>query len=119
MEQVEIDFYPRCDDASLPPNSALVQWADYLVDATERRTGRLPIIKVPLNPWPSDPYLSKMGRWYNLGLVRGVEALSLAPFVRMFHWEKEDVDRIVAAAKMDICLKMTNFQQSGVTCKAV
>jgi hypothetical protein len=61
------------------------------------------VIKAPLNPWPSDPYLSKMGRWYNLGLVRGVEAL--APFVRMFHWEKEDVGRIVAAAKMDYLLE--------------
>jgi len=57
------------------------------------------VIKVLLNLWPSDPHLSRMGRWYNLGLVRGVEALSLAPFVRMFHWEKEDVESRICTKK--------------------
>jgi hypothetical protein len=125
MEQVEIDFYPKCDDGSLPSNSALVQWANYLVNATERAYRPLAynlhtrqmletlgfvdiseqVIKVPLNPWPTDPHLKEIGRWYNLALVQGLEALSLGPFARMLQWSKEDVDRIVKAAKWDICLK--------------
>jgi hypothetical protein len=125
MEHVEIGFYPSGDDGSLLPNSALVQWANYLADATERAYRSLAynrhtrqmletfgfvdiseqVIKVALNSWGSDPHSSEMGRWYNLGFVRGVEALSLAPFVRMFHWKFENVDRIVAAAKRDICMK--------------
>lgn len=63
------------------------------------------VVKVPLNPWPTDPHLKEIGRWYNLGLVQGLEALSLGPFTRMFHWSKDDVDRIVTAAKRDICSK--------------
>lgn len=125
MEQVEIDFFPRCDDGSLPADSALIQWANYLVEATQRAyrplaynqqtrqmleaTGFVDVseqvIKVPLNPWPTDQHLKEIGRWYNLGLVQGLEALSLGPFTRMFRWSKEDVDRIIAAAKRDICSK--------------
>jgi len=96
-------YHPRCDDGSLLPNSALVQWANYLLDATERayrsfarnkRTRQIlealgfvdiseQVIKVLLNPWPSDPHLGEMGRWYNLGLVRDVEALSFTLFIHV------------------------------------
>jgi hypothetical protein len=93
LEHVEIDIVPRCDDNTLPANSALVSWANLLLDATARayrpiayntetramleRTGFVEIqeqiIKVPLNPWPSDPHLKDIGRWYNLGLTQGLD----------------------------------------------
>lgn len=125
MEQVEIDFQPRCDDGSLPPNSALVQWSQYLMQASERAYKPLAYntmtrqmlegqgfvdiseqrIRVPLNPWPADLHQKEIGRWYNLGLVQGLEAMSLGPLTRMCNWTKEEVDRLVAEAKKDICLK--------------
>ncbi|RDW72979.1 S-adenosyl-L-methionine-dependent methyltransferase-18 [Coleophoma cylindrospora] len=123
MEHVEIDLMPRCDDGSLPSNSALMDWGRYLLDATNRaykplayntetradleRQGFVEIqeqvIKVPLNPWPTDPHLKDIGRWYNLGLVQGLEAVSLGPLTRVFGWKKEDVDRLVAEAKKELC----------------
>jgi hypothetical protein len=69
------------------------------VDLTEH------IIKVPMNPWPSDPHQKDIGRWYNLGLVQGLEALSLGPLTRVNLWKKSDVDRLVAEAKKEICSK--------------
>jgi hypothetical protein len=63
------------------------------------------IIKVPLNPWPTDPHLKDIGRWYNLGLTQGLEALTLGPLTRMSHWTKADVDRLVSDAKREICSK--------------
>jgi hypothetical protein len=63
------------------------------------------IIRVPLNPWPSDHHQKDIGRWYNLGLVQGLEAMSLGPLSRMFGWKKEDIDRLTVEAKRDICLK--------------
>jgi hypothetical protein len=63
------------------------------------------IIRVPLNPWPTDHHQKDIGRWYNLGLTQGLEAMSLGPLSRMFEWNKEDIDRLTAEAKRDICLK--------------
>ena len=63
------------------------------------------IIRVPLNPWPADHHQKDIGRWFNLGLVQGLEAMSLGPLSRMFGWKKEDIDRLTAEAKRDICLK--------------
>jgi hypothetical protein len=48
------------------------------------------IIRAPLNIWPNDPHQKAIGGWYNLGLTEGIEALSLALFHRIFHW---DVDQ--------------------------
>jgi hypothetical protein len=103
MEQVEIDFTPRADDGTLPRNSHLVQWADGLLDAmdgfdkpmrvnselTKRAladAGFVDIneetIKFALNGWPTDPREKEMGRWFNLGITKGLQAYSLAPL----HW---------------------------------
>jgi hypothetical protein len=125
LEHVELDMVPRCDDGTLPPNSALCTWARFLLDATNRayrplaynvdtramleRQGFVEIqeqvIKVPLNPWPTDPHLKDIGRWYNLGLTQGLEAVTLGPLTRMFEWSKADVDKLIADAKREICSK--------------
>jgi hypothetical protein len=63
------------------------------------------VIKVPFNPWPTDPHMRDIGRWYNLGLSRGVEALTLGPLTRMSGWKKSDVDRLVAEVKRDACVR--------------
>lgn len=125
MEHVEIDMFPQCDDGTLPSNSYLVQWATYLMDATARAQRPLAyntqtramleqagfvdidsqVIKVPLNPWHPDAHMKDVGRWYNLGLTRGLDALSLAPLTRVNQWTIEDVLRLTASAKRDICSK--------------
>jgi hypothetical protein len=107
IEQVEIDLTPRCDDGTLNPSSHLVSWYEYLKDATARanrpiayqpNTGQMlqqqgfidiqeKIIRAPLNGWSSDPHQKQIGRWYNLGLTDGLEALSLAPFTRVNRWD--------------------------------
>ena len=87
---------PRCDDGTLPPNSQLWHWTQAVLEATatayrpmayntETRSMlessgfvdiQEQIIQVPLNPWPKDPHAKDIGRWYNLGLTQGLEALS-------------------------------------------
>jgi hypothetical protein len=110
IEQIEIDMEPRCDNGTLPQNSVIKQWYDYLVDATGRNHRSIAykhdtkdllrnagfidideqIIRAPLNGWPNDPHQKQIGKWYHLGLSEGLEALSLAPFTRIFGWEAED-----------------------------
>ncbi|KAF4611378.1 hypothetical protein G7Y89_g15635 [Cudoniella acicularis] len=125
LEHVEIDLVPRCDDGTLAPTSQLVNWARYVLDATLIQNMPLAyntetrsmlekvgfvniqeqVIKVPFSPWPTDPHLKDIGRWYNLGLTQGLEALTLAPMTRNRNWTKADVDRLVVDTKKEICSK--------------
>ncbi|KAF2091023.1 LaeA-like protein [Saccharata proteae CBS 121410] len=109
IEQVEIDLQPRCDDGTLEPNSPVVQWYNYLADATERTARPIAynhntrqmlqiagfidiqetIIRAPYNGWPADPHQKDIGRWYQLGFSEGIEALSLGPLSRVFRWQAD------------------------------
>lgn len=101
------------------------QWYDYLEDATNRASRPISyqentkqlletqgfvdiqdqVIQLPLNSWPSDPHLKELGRWYNLGLTEGLEAISLGPLTRVFRWPPTDVRRLVGDVKTAICSK--------------
>ncbi|PQE03275.1 hypothetical protein CJF30_00005763 [Rutstroemia sp. NJR-2017a BBW] len=61
------------------------------------------VIKIPLNPWPTDSAMKDIARWYNLALTQGLEAMTLAPLTRVFNWTKDDVERLVADVKREIC----------------
>ncbi|KAJ4358064.1 uncharacterized protein N0V89_002643 [Didymosphaeria variabile] len=123
IEHVEIDLEPRCDDGTLSPDSHLTQWYNYLADATARvdrpvaydhRTRQLlqaagfidiqeTIIRAPYNSWPADPHQRDIGRWYNLGLTEGLEALSAAPFTRLNRWNmNEHVKPLVEAVRREV-----------------
>lgn len=87
-----------------------MQWYNYLDDATNRASRpiafqhntkemlqtagfidvREEVIRAPLNGWSTDPHQKAIGRWYNIGLSEGLEALSAAPFTRMFKWHMQD-----------------------------
>lgn len=136
MEHVEIDFIPRCDDGTLPPNSSLNQWARYIMDATDRaykplaynhntrqfleRQGFVDIeeevIRIPLNPWPADPHQKDIGRWYNLGVCQGLEAFTLAPLTRVAGWKKVDVERLLTEVKREICSKKYHAYNNVYVC---
>lgn len=124
MEQIEIDLQPRCDDETLPYNP-IGQWYDWLSDATQRASRPIAyqhgtrqllqaqgfvdieetIIRLPLNSWPADAPSKEIGRWYNLGMVEGLEALSLGPFTRVYRWPADDVRRLVQEVKSQMCSK--------------
>jgi hypothetical protein len=115
LEHVEIDFQPRCDDGTLAPDLNVVKWYDWLVDATQRAGKSLAyqhttrqmlqaagfvdivemVIRVPYNDWPTDPHLKDVGRWYNLGMTEGLEALSLGPLTRVYRWSPEAVRGLI------------------------
>ncbi|KAJ5037185.1 uncharacterized protein L3040_007365 [Drepanopeziza brunnea f. sp. 'multigermtubi'] len=129
LEHVEIDMAPRCDDHTAPPNSKLVEWTAALMDATARAyrpltynhdTGNLlerqgfvdiqeEVIKIPLNPWEKDPHAKDIGRWYNLGLTQGLQALSLGPMTRMLGWTPAQVEALTAEVKREVCAKKHHF----------
>ncbi|GJD02956.1 methyltransferase [Colletotrichum higginsianum] len=122
IEQVEVEWMFRSDDNTLPPDSPLVLWGNTLQRAMQ--TYRQPIdifdtraelhaagftniteevVKLPINPWSTDAFEQEIGRWFNLGLTHGFEALTLAPFVQIEGWPTHQVERLVEDLKMDIC----------------
>ena len=123
FEQIEIDIEPRCDDGTLPPNNIIKTWYDYLCDATVRANRPIAyqhntrqllqaqgfvdideqIIRLPLSPWPADSHQKEIGRWYNLGMSEGLEALSLGPFTRCFRWSAGDARQMAAEVKVAMC----------------
>jgi hypothetical protein len=123
LEQVEIDLEPRCDDGPVP--TRLKEWYEWLADSTYRGGKPLQypstapdilrqqgfvdiketVIRLPVNPWPADLHGRAMGRWYNLGLCEGLEAISLGPLTRVYGWPAEDVRRLVGEVKGLICDK--------------
>jgi hypothetical protein len=123
IEQVEIDLEPRCDDGTLEGESVLVSWYRYLADATLRANRPIAyqhntrqmlqqqgfidiqerIIRAPLNGWSSDPHQKQLGRWYNLGLTDGLDALSLGPFTRAYRWDaNQHVRPLLKQVKQEI-----------------
>ena len=61
------------------------------------------IIRAPLNSWPTDPHQKQIGRWYNIGLTEGLEAMSLAPFTRVNRWNaREHVQPLIKEVKKEI-----------------
>ena len=124
IEHVEVDMEPRCDDATLPADSMLARWYAWLADATHRvsrpiayehRTRYLlqqagfidiqeTVIRVPYNSWPNDPHQKDIGRWYNLGITEGLEALTFAPLSRVYQWDLNTTVRpILDAVRREIC----------------
>jgi 2-polyprenyl-3-methyl-5-hydroxy-6-metoxy-1,4-benzoquinol methylase len=124
IEHIEIDMEPRCDDHTLPPDSMLTKWYGWLADATHRvsrpiayehRTRQLlqqagfidiqeTVIRVPYNTWPNDPHQKDIGRWYNLGLTEGLEALTFAPLTRVYQWDlNAHVRPVLEGVRREIC----------------
>lgn len=122
LEHTEIDLIPRCDDGSLPKDSALNYWTRLVIEATEEAgrsmsynssTGLMieqsglvdiheQVIQAPLNTWPADPYFKELGRWYNLGLTQGLQALALAPLTRIKGWSVDDVNKLCNDVRKEI-----------------
>lgn len=62
-------------------------------------------IPVPYNPWPGDPTLREIGRWFNLGFCQGLSALSLGPLTRVKGWTPDQVGKLVDQVKTEVCTR--------------
>jgi hypothetical protein len=125
FEHVEIDFQPQSSDGSLPPDSKLRLWARELYAAFDESGQSLEIdpgtqglleqlgfvevkhytMAIPFHPWPDDEHEKDMGRWFNLGMTQGIQALTMAPLTRMRRYSAEQVIQLVEDVKKDICTR--------------
>lgn len=122
LEHVEIDIRPRYEPGA-SNSRQLDEWYGYLDGATTRARKRLEypqnirarltncgfvdveeeVIRLPLNEWPENEHEKFVGRWYNLGLCQGLEALTLGPLTRAYEWPLENIQQLITAVKPQIC----------------
>ena len=124
IEQVELDFYPRCDDGSLPRESALYHWFSLLMRATEDACKPLAyntqtrqmlqqagftevaeqVIRVPFHQWSTDGHENDIGTWGLLGFgdLEFLESLSYGPFSRVLRWDKGRIDKLLKDVRREI-----------------
>jgi SAM-dependent methyltransferase len=119
LEQVEIDFEPRCDDRSLE-GMAIRDWYKLLKQATAESMRPIAhssrdtikhlqeagfvdidhqIVGLPLNPWHQDEHERNVARWYNLAFSESIENMSLAPFTRVLGWSRGDIENLVQSVR--------------------
>ncbi|KAF9877429.1 methyltransferase domain-containing protein [Colletotrichum karsti] len=122
FELQEIDLFPRSDDGTLKPDSALSKCIDYMYQASiifGRPYQEIPaLVKVledvgfvdvrldsfkwPTNSWPKDPKHKELGMWNYENIGNGFEALTMGPFTRAHGWTKEEVQVFLVDVRNDM-----------------
>ncbi|CZR60663.1 uncharacterized protein PAC_10559, partial [Phialocephala subalpina] len=122
LEIHDINFVIKCDDSSLPPDSALSKWhtlmheggslagfpldaiskvPQMMKDAAFEATVAIPL-KWPINPWPKDKHHKEIGLWALENFSWGCESMSLALFTRALGWSVEEVMVLMAQVRADL-----------------
>ncbi|KAH7152756.1 S-adenosyl-L-methionine-dependent methyltransferase [Dactylonectria macrodidyma] len=111
VEIQEPDLAWKSDDGSLAPDSALLQCAQLLQQASEKfgrayqdipslvnimkEIGFVDVVietfKWPNNPWPKDKRLTELGAWVFENFSGGLEGITLAPLTRAHGWSPHTV----------------------------
>lgn len=114
-----------CDDNTFtvdPPSCRLAEWwslvcqgfqrAGRPMDAALKHKERMmaagfvdvqeTLLKWPINTWPKDEHMKKIGMYSRENTLQALEAFSLAPLTRFLGWSEEEVQVLVAGARADI-----------------
>jgi hypothetical protein len=122
VEAQDFDMVALCDDGSLAPDSAIVQWhelfvkgalmagIDMRVSASRLKeyfedAGFVNItkeeFKLPIGPWARDPRLREAGLLTLGGLLEGISGLSIAIFTKLLGWSSEELEVLLAKVRAE------------------
>ncbi|KAI9800041.1 MAG: hypothetical protein M1833_003570 [Piccolia ochrophora] len=107
LEQAEMDITFKCEDNSVPPESAMGRWGPTFLGAAEKFGKSLSIatemkghienagfvdvvertIKMPVGPWSSNRRLKEVGLWNQLMCEESIEMWALAMATRILGWD--------------------------------
>jgi hypothetical protein len=117
----EGDLYPRSDDNSVKPESAMWRAIQALDHATTKfgrpfqpiaelkpmmeKAGFVDVVEIkfvwPSNPWPKDPKLKEIGAWNFENMTSGLSGFFMAPMTRGEGWSAEEVEATMTAVRKD------------------
>ncbi|KAJ3495770.1 hypothetical protein NLG97_g3154 [Lecanicillium saksenae] len=124
IEQVEIDWIPSWEGSDLPEHSALLEWARKFLQGMDgfQRSARVHTpsvrgmmqaagfvefeertIRCYVNPWCDDAQDKLVAQWFNLCLIDGVQAMSLAPMIENLGMNIDQVNALQDAVKLECC----------------
>jgi len=95
IELQDMNFLPRCDDGTASPDSPIMQWSRYLIEATRNLgidvevSNSFPGLLAeagfrdikgethtwPVKSWPKDKSMKKLGLWMMENFLKGVQGL--------------------------------------------
>jgi metalloendopeptidase OMA1, mitochondrial len=119
MESQELYPTVYCDDDTLKPDNAFLEWSNQVDEAwmTVGRPIRIgnklkdwyksvgfvdvheEIFKLPLNGWPKDPKFKMLGRFNGMNLREGLAGFSFRPFNQAFGWTHEETEIYLTEVK--------------------
>jgi len=112
MESQEIMFTPTCEDGSMPPDWPFLDWTILSDEASEKGGTPLTIanklkgwyeeagfvdvreevFKMPMNEWPLEPRLKKLGAVNELNWLAGIAGFTYKPFQNVLGWTKDQIE---------------------------
>jgi hypothetical protein len=60
------------------------------------------ILKAPTNPWPKNPLLKEASKFQLLGLLQGLEGISVGLMTRGLQWKAEEVSVLMAKLRPEL-----------------
>lgn len=106
--------FPYSDDSSLTPSSPLLKYYTPIhqglknlgVDLQRSRDEAAnldlygfmntnhEILKIPIGTWSENNLLKTAGRYAQVGIMEGLQAMAFGPLCRGLGWSKEDVEKL-------------------------
>ncbi|KAK4236146.1 Phosphoethanolamine N-methyltransferase 1 [Achaetomium macrosporum] len=122
LELHDIAFPAQSDDGTLPPDSDLAKWNDYVirgghivnhsVECAKHYKQQMidagfvnvyeKLYKWPINPWPKDLKYKEIGMWTEENFCGGLHGLSIALFTRALGWSPEETEVFLAGVRKDL-----------------
>lgn len=122
LECQELQESVYSDDGSLAEGMPLFVWCSDLIEASERSNRSLvaaaqlrgwfeaagfvdvqeKVYKLPINSWPRDPRLKKIGEMWQLNMQNGLQAFSYGYMHRVLGRSKEEIEVSLVNVRKDI-----------------
>jgi len=112
----------KCDDDTLPKDSAIRKWSEYMLEASTKAgcyldepttykqkvidAGFVDVVETvytyPMNTWPKDKKWKAVGAWVLENMHGGLESMSLVMFTKVLGWSYEEVQVFLAQARKEL-----------------
>jgi len=119
VEFQDVDILFSSDDGSVRDDDEAVIWVKHLIEASNKikrepspgpkleqwikDAGVVNVVhrkfRMPINSWPKDPYMKKLGIWNAANVIDGAEGFSLRLMCEVLGWSVEEVQVFLAGVR--------------------